>query len=182
MRIIGMAGWSGAGKTTLLTRAIPRLVARGLKVSTLKHAHHAFDIDKPGKDSYRHREAGATEVLVASENRYALMHELRGAPEPNIAELLGRLSPVDLVIIEGWKVAPYAKVEVFRQEVGKPPIYPADPYILGIASDAPLPQANLPVVALSDTDAVVALMLEKSELLSVVMTRLTSASPALVGT
>src|SRR6187549_1288131 len=105
MRIIGLAGWSGSGKTTLLTRVIPRMVARGLKVSTLKHAHHKFDIDTPGKDSYAHREAGATEVLIASANRYALMHELRGAPEPDVAELLAKLSPADLVIVEGWKVA-----------------------------------------------------------------------------
>jgi molybdopterin-guanine dinucleotide biosynthesis adapter protein len=182
MRIIGIAGWSGSGKTTLLTRVIPRLVARGLKVSTLKHAHHKFDIDTPGKDSYSHREAGATEVLVASANRYALMHELRGAPEPSVAELLAKLSPADLVIVEGWKVAHYAKIEVYRQEVGKPPLHPDDPYILGIASDMPLPDAGRRVVALSDLEAVVALMLEKSELMTTVMTRLASPSPALVGT
>jgi len=182
MRIIGTAGWSGSGKTTLLTRVIPRLVARGLKVSTLKHAHHAFDIDKPGKDSYLHREAGATEVLISSVNRYALMHELRGAGEPSILELLGKLSPVDLVIVEGWKVAHYAKIEVYRQEVGKPPLHPDDPYILGIASDVSLPDARRPVVALSDTDAVVALMLEIAEPLDMVMVRLASPSPALVGT
>jgi len=182
MRIIGTAGWSGSGKTTLLTRVIPKLVARGLRVSTLKHAHHKFDIDTPGKDSYAHREAGATEVLIASANRYALMHELRGAPEPSVAELLGKLSPVDLVIVEGWKVAHYAKIEVYRQEVGKPPLHPDDPYIRGVVSDVPFPEAGRPVVALSDLDAVVALMLEKSELLSAVMSRLASPSPALAGT
>jgi molybdopterin-guanine dinucleotide biosynthesis protein B len=182
MRIIGIAGWSGSGKTTLLTRVIPRLVARGLKVSTLKHAHHKFDIDKPGKDSYAHREAGATEVLIMSTNRYALMHELRGAPEPGVAELLARLSPVDLVIVEGWKVAHYAKIEVYRQEVGKPPLHPDDPYIIAIASDVPLPDAGRPVVALSDLEAIVALMLEKSEPLAAVMARLASPSPALAGT
>lgn len=182
MRIIGTAGWSGSGKTTLLTRVIPKLVARGLKVSTLKHAHHKFDIDTPGKDSYLHREAGATEVLIASANRYAVMHELRGAPEPSVAELLAKLSPVDLVIVEGWKVAYYAKIEVYRQEVGKPPLHPDDPYILGVASDVPLADAGRPVVPLSDLDAVVALMLEKSEPLGTVLARLALPSPALVGT
>ena len=181
MRIIGTAGWSGSGKTTLLTRVIPKLVARGLRISTLKHAHHAFDVDKPGKDSYLHREAGATEVLVASVNRYALMHELRGAPEPSVAELLGKLSPVDLVIVEGWKVAHYAKIEVYRQEVGKTPLHPVDPYIRGVAADVPFPNAGRPVVALSDLEAVVALMLEISEPLDTVMARLALPSPALVG-
>jgi molybdopterin-guanine dinucleotide biosynthesis protein B len=182
MRIIGIAGWSGSGKTTLLTRVIPRLVTDGLKVSTLKHAHHAFDIDQPGKDSYAHREAGASEVLIASANRYALMHELRGAPEPPVAELLAKLSPVDLVIVEGWKVSHYAKIEVYRQEVGKPLLHPDDPYIRGIASDVPLPQATPPVVTLSDTDAVVTLMLEIAEPLAAVITRLASPSPSLAGT
>src|SRR4029079_7783416 len=112
MRVIGLAGWSGSGKTTLLTRVIPCLVARGLKISTLKHAHHGFDVDQPGKDSHTHRMAGATEVLVGSAARFALVHELRSAPEPSVQELLARLSPVDLVIVEGYKAAPIPKLEV----------------------------------------------------------------------
>jgi len=160
MRIIGIAGWSGAGKTTLLTKAIPRLVSRGLSVSTVKHAHHAFDVDKPGKDSHTHRVAGATEVLVSSANRWALMHELRGAPEPSLAELVAKLAPVDLVIVEGFKLASIAKVEVYRSAVGKPPLHPDDAMIRGIAADVPFPDAGRPVVAFDDTDAVVALMLQ----------------------
>jgi molybdopterin-guanine dinucleotide biosynthesis protein B len=171
MRVIGLAGWSGSGKTTLLTRIIPRLVARGITVSTVKHAHHNFDVDQPGKDSYRHRIAGATEVLVASERRFALMHELRGAPELDIADLLKKLSPVDLVIIEGWKVADYVKLEVFRRELGKSPLHPDDPRIVGIASDAPFPQSGLPVVPLADIDTVLDLILEKAEPLAHVLAR-----------
>ncbi|MGZ5864926.1 MAG: molybdopterin-guanine dinucleotide biosynthesis protein B [Xanthobacteraceae bacterium] len=181
MRIIGVAGWSGSGKTTLLSRVIPRLTARGVTVSTIKHAHHNFDVDQPGKDSYTHRTAGATEVLISSERRFALMHELRGAPEPTAAELLKRLSPVDLVIIEGWKVAEYAKIEVYRQEVGKPPLHPDDPFIHGIAADVAFPKAGRPVVVLSDTDAVVALMLDKAEPLTTVLARASSPARALAG-
>ena len=181
MRVIGLAGWSGSGKTTLLTRVIPRLTARGVTVSTVKHAHHNFDVDQPGKDSYSHRTAGATEVLIASERRFALMHELRGAPEPSAAELLKKLSPVDLVIIEGWKVAEYAKIEVYREEVGKPPLHPDDPFIRGIAADVAFPKAGRPVVALSDTDAVVALMLDKAEPLATVFARASSPARALAG-
>src|SRR5205085_8197690 len=118
MRIIGLAGWSGSGKTTLIAKVIPRLVARGLTVSTLKHAHHGFDVDQPGKDSHTHRMAGATEVLVASERRWALVHELRQEREPALAELLRKLSPVDLVLIEGYKRAPHPKLEVHRAAVG----------------------------------------------------------------
>src|SRR3984893_16504179 len=117
MRIIGLAGWSGAGKTTLLARLIPDIIARGLTVSTVKHAHHAFDVDQPGKDSHTHRLAGATEVLVASAKRFALMHELRAAPEPSLRELLARLAPVDLVIVEGYKREPHPKLEVHRASV-----------------------------------------------------------------
>src|SRR6478672_3207786 len=127
MRIIGLAGWSGSGKTTLLAKVIPRIVARGLEVSTLKHAHHNFDVDQPGKDSHAHRMAGATEVLVGSARRWALMHELRSDAEPPLAELLRRLSPVDLVVIEGYKTAPHPKLEVFRAAVGKPLLAPVDP-------------------------------------------------------
>lgn len=154
-RVIGFAGWSGAGKTLLLTHLIPVLKSRGLSVSTLKHAHHAFDIDHPGKDSYRHREAGADEVLVASSARWALMHELRGAPEPTLSELLGRMKPVDLVLIEGFKRNPHAKIEVHRDANAKPWLYPDDPSIGAIASDVPPPAGGtLPWVDLNDYEAV----------------------------
>jgi molybdopterin-guanine dinucleotide biosynthesis protein B len=179
MRIIGLAGWSGSGKTTLLSKVIPRLAGRGLKVSTIKHAHHSFDVDQPGKDSHTHRAAGATEVLISSVNRFALMHELRGEPEPSVYDLLRKLSPVDLVIIEGWKVAHYAKIEVYRQELGKPPLHPDDPYICGVASDVAFPNAVRPVVALGDLDAVMELMLEKSEPLTTVLARRASPAPPL---
>ena len=159
MRIIGLAGWSGSGKTTLLTRAIPRIVARGLKVSTLKHAHHDFDIDRPGKDSHSHRLAGATEVLIGSQRRWALMHELRGEAEPALSALLQRLSPVDLVVIEGYKRAPHPKLEVHRAVLGQPLLSPADPTIVAIASDRPLPEANIPVIDLDDVDRIVEILI-----------------------
>jgi molybdopterin-guanine dinucleotide biosynthesis adapter protein len=155
MRIIGLAGWSGSGKTTLLTKVIPRLVARGLAVSTVKHAHHAFDLDQPGKDSHTHRMAGATEVLVGSANRWALVHELRGGAEPTLGMLLGKLSPVDLVLIEGYKREPHPKLEVYRAAVGKPLLHPGDPAIVAIASDEPLPAARVPVIDLDDVERVV---------------------------
>jgi len=160
MRIIGLAGWSGAGKTTLVAKLIPSITARGLTVSTLKHAHHAFDVDQPGKDSYMHRMAGATEVLVSSQNRFALMHKLRGAPELTLEQLLGRLSPVDLVIIEGYKRDPHPKLEVHRASVGKPLIHPDDPHVVAIASDVELPGARVPRVSLDDTDAIIDILLE----------------------
>ena len=154
MRIIGLAGWSGSGKTTLLARVIPRIVARGLKVSTLKHAHHAFDVDQPGKDSHTHRMAGATEVLVGSANRWALVHELRGDAEPALAALIAKLSPVDLVLIEGYKREPHPKLEVYRAAVGKPLLHPDDPAIVAVASDEPLPAARVPVIDLDDIERV----------------------------
>jgi molybdopterin-guanine dinucleotide biosynthesis adapter protein len=161
--VIGLAGWSGAGKTTLLAKALPLIVARGLTVSTLKHAHHSFDLDQPGKDSHTHRAAGATEVLIASANRYAVMHELRGAPEPSLHDLLGKLSPVDLVVVEGFKAAQYRKLEIFRAAVGKPALHVNDPFIVGIISDTPFPASGRPVVSINDTDAVVDLMLDHAE-------------------
>lgn len=154
MRLIGFAGWSGAGKTTLLARLIPALVARGLTVSTIKHAHHNFDIDKPGKDSHTHRLAGASEVLVASATRWALMHELRGAPEPDLPELLAHVSPVDIVLVEGFKRDHHPKIEIHRAEVGKPFLHPDDPHILAIASDTALADAPLPVLDLDDIEAI----------------------------
>jgi molybdopterin-guanine dinucleotide biosynthesis protein B len=154
MRVIGLAGWSGSGKTTLLGKVIPCLVGRGLKVSTLKHAHHGFDVDRPGKDSHAHRMAGATEVLIGSAARFALVHELRGAPEPALTDLLAKLSPVDLVIVEGYKAAPIPKLEVYRGAVGKPLLNPHDHCIVAIASDVPLPQVEVPVVSLDDIETI----------------------------
>ena len=162
MRVIGIAGWSGAGKTTLLAKLIPRLVARGVRVSTVKHAHHAFDVDQPGKDSHTHRTAGATEVLVSSANRWALVHELRGAAESTLPELLAKLAPVDLVIVEGFKHGAHPKLEVYRAAVGKAPLHPDDPHIVAVASDAPVPGARVPVVGLDDVDAVADLMLARA--------------------
>jgi molybdopterin-guanine dinucleotide biosynthesis protein B len=159
MRIIGLAGWSGSGKTTLLTKIIPRLIARGLAVSTVKHAHHGFDVDQPGKDSHSHRMAGATEVVVGSAARWALMHELRGTAEPTLGELLAKLAPVDLVIVEGYKREPHPKLEVYRAVVRKPLLQPEDPQIVAIASDQSLPQAKVPVVGLDDAEAIVDILL-----------------------
>jgi molybdopterin-guanine dinucleotide biosynthesis protein B len=155
MRIIGIAGWSGAGKTTLLARVMPRLIGRGLLVSTVKHAHHAFDMDQPGKDSHTHRLAGATEVLVSSSSRWALVHELRGGAEPSLPALLRKLNPVDLVLVEGFKRGGHPKLEVYRAAVGKPLLHPDDPRIVAIATDQPLPQASVPVLALGDYEGIV---------------------------
>jgi molybdopterin-guanine dinucleotide biosynthesis adapter protein len=162
MRIIGLAGWQGSGKTTLLAKVIPRLVARGQTVSTVKHAHDGFDIDQPGKDSHTHRLAGATEVLIGSAKRYALMHELRGAPEPSLQELLARLAPVDLVIVEGYKREPHPKLEVHRASVGKPLIYPNDSWIVAVASDLPLRGTALPVIGLDDIETIADVLLVES--------------------
>ena len=159
MRIIGLAGWSGSGKTTLLTRVIPCLVGRGLKVSTVKHAHHNFDLDKPGKDSHAHRMAGATEVLVGSSSRWAVVHELRQESEPTLATLLAKASPVDLVLIEGYKRERHPKLEVHRAAIGKPLLHPDDSAIVAIASDVPLPQARVPRVDLDDIEAIADILL-----------------------
>jgi molybdopterin-guanine dinucleotide biosynthesis adapter protein len=157
MKVIGLAGWSGAGKTTLLARVIPHLLAKGLRVSVVKHAHHAFDVDVPGKDSWIHRQSGATEVLVSSTRRWALMHELRGASEPRLAELLAKMSPVDLVVVEGFKREPHRKIEVYRAANGKPLLFPDDSGIVGIAADATV-ATTLPVAHLDDVEAVAEMM------------------------
>ena len=154
MKVFGLAGWSGSGKTTLMIRLLPELIARGLTVSTVKHAHHAFDVDKPGKDSFRHRAAGAREVMVSSAKRWALMHENRDAPEADLGELLCHMSPVDLVLVEGFKHEPHDKLEVYRAAVGKPLLAADDPHIKAIASDIALPNAPVPVVALDDVSAI----------------------------
>lgn len=149
MRLVGLCGWSGAGKTTLLARLLPELISRGHAVSTIKHAHHGFDIDKPGKDSHVHREAGASEVLVASSRRWALIHELRDEKEPSLSELLSRLTPVHLVLVEGFKRDAHPKIEVHRAVIGKSMLQPDDPCIMAIASDAPL-DVPVPVLDLND--------------------------------
>jgi molybdopterin-guanine dinucleotide biosynthesis protein B len=160
VRVIGLAGWSGAGKTTLLTRLIPCLLGRGIGVSTVKHAHHEFDVDRPGKDSWLHREAGARQVLVGSARRWALMTELRGEPEPGLAFLLSRLSPVDLVVVEGFKRDRHPKIEVHRAANGKPWLHPDDPAIRAVAADVPPPSGGeLPFASLDDTDGVAELVL-----------------------
>jgi molybdopterin-guanine dinucleotide biosynthesis protein B len=163
MRVIGLAGWSGSGKTTLVTRVIPVLVERGLKVTTVKHAHHEFDLDQPGKDSWLHRQAGASEVAVVSSRRWAIMHELRSEPEPLLMDILRKISPVDLVIVEGFKRHAHPKLEVFRAAVGKPLLHPEDDCIVAVATDAPLPQAQVPVLNLDDI-AGIATMLQAEAL------------------
>jgi len=162
MRVIGIAGWSGAGKTTLLAKMIPRLLERGLRVSTVKHAHHGFDVDQPGKDSHTHRMAGATEVLVSSAARWALVHELRGAAEPRLGELLAKLAPVDLVIVEGFKHGAHPKLEVYRAAVSKPPLHPEDPHIVAVAADVALPAARVPVCSLDDIDGIIDLIVARA--------------------
>lgn len=154
MRVFGITGWSGSGKTTLLRLLIPALIARGRTVSTIKHAHHAFDVDQPGKDSYEHRAAGATEVMIGSSARFALMHELRDAPEPSLADLLARMAPVDLILVEGFKRDRHAKLEVYRTSVGKSPLWPIDTAIVAVASDAALPDCPRPVLDLNDVVAI----------------------------
>ena len=150
MNVFGIAGWSGSGKTTLLKGLIPALIGRGLSVSSMKHAHHAFDIDVPGKDSYEHRAAGAREVMISSANRWALMHELKGAPEPRLDELIARMSPVDVLLVEGFKREPHPKLEVHRPSVGKPLLHPDDPNIVAVASDTRLAGLSVPLFDLSD--------------------------------
>ena len=153
MKVIGIAGYSGSGKTTLIEKVIPVLVREGLRVSLIKHAHHEFDVDQPGKDSYRHRHAGASEVLVSSSARWAMMHELRGAPEPTLQEQLKHFSPCDLVIVEGYKSEPIPKIEVHRKAGHTPLLYPEDPNVVAVATDEPL-DTKLPLVDVDDAEAV----------------------------
>jgi molybdopterin-guanine dinucleotide biosynthesis protein B len=159
MKTFGFAGWSGSGKTTLIEQLIPRLSAHGLAVSLIKHAHHTFDVDHPGKDSWRHRQAGCREVMIGSGVRWALMHELRGEPEPPLGELIGRMSPCDLLLVEGFKRYDMPKLEIHRAENRKAWLHPEDPHIVAIASDvkaaSPLPQFHL-----DDTDAIARFVLE----------------------
>ncbi len=151
MRVYGVVGWKNTGKTGLMERLVAEITGRGFTVSTLKHAHHKVDLDQPGRDSYRHREAGATEVLLASPNRWAILHELRGAPEPSFRELLGHLSPVDLVLVEGYKRDSHPKIEAHRAEAGRPLLARADSSIRAVASDVPVEGLSVPVFDLDDT-------------------------------
>jgi molybdopterin-guanine dinucleotide biosynthesis protein B len=153
MKVFGFAGYSGSGKTTLIERLIPLFTARGLRVALIKHAHHTFDVDQPGKDSYRHRHAGCTEVLITSSRRWVIMHELRGAPEPGLGEHLEHLSPCDLVLVEGYKREAIPKLEIYRASVGEPLLHPHDEHIVGVASDQPLATA-LPQFDLNQPQAI----------------------------
>ncbi len=154
MKTFGVVGWSGSGKTTLVVKLLPELIGRGLRVSTMKHTHHNFDIDRPGKDSYEHRRAGAGEVLVASSARWALLHEIRANPEPDMDELIGRMTPCDLVLIEGFKRHCHPKIEVYRAANGKSLLCREDPTVLAVVSDEPLPDVPVPVLDLNDVSAV----------------------------
>jgi molybdopterin-guanine dinucleotide biosynthesis protein B len=178
MRVIGLAGWSGAGKTTLILKLIPELARRGIAVSTVKHAHHAFEVDRPGKDSFEHRAAGAREVLVASGKRWALVHELRHESEPPLARLLQRLSPVDLVIVEGFKASAHPKIEVYRSANGKPFLFADVPNVLAIASDVPVTGAPVPVVGLDDIAAVAGRVLALARPLDEVIAALEARGPS----
>lgn len=159
MKVFGIAGYSGSGKTTVLEQLIPRFTAKGLKVSVIKHAHHGFDIDRPGKDSYRHREAGATEVLLACDDRWALMHEIRAEAEPGLQDYLAKLSPCDLVLVEGFKQEPVPKLEIYRPAHGKPPLYPQRPDVVAVATDGPFID-GLPCLPLNEPDALVTFILD----------------------
>jgi molybdopterin-guanine dinucleotide biosynthesis protein B len=164
MKLFGIAGWSGSGKTTLLKRLIPALKRRGVTVSSVKHAHEGFDIDLPGKDSYEHRKAGAREVVISSPRRWAIVHELAGDEEPPLEELLAKMQPVDLVLVEGFKRAPHEKLEVYRPSVGKPPLYPEDPTVVAVASDEPVPNLRLERLDLGDVEAIADFICERCAL------------------
>lgn len=164
MKTFGFAGYSGSGKTTLIEKLIPLFSGRGLRVSLIKHAHHTFDVDTPGKDSYRHREAGCSEVLVTSSRRWVLMHELRGAPEPDLNTLITRISPCDLLLVEGFKREPIPKLEIYRASVGEPLIYPHDQSVVALASDAQL-DTRLPQFDLNAPAAISEFILQHSGLL-----------------
>jgi molybdopterin-guanine dinucleotide biosynthesis protein B len=163
MKVFGFAGWSGSGKTTLIEKLIPRLVARGLRVSLIKHAHHTFDVDQPGKDSYRHRQAGASEILVTSSRRWVLMHELRGSHEPTFDEQIRHLSPCDVLLVEGFKFAAIPKLEVWRAETGEGLLHPNDPHVVAVASDAKV-DTKLPLLNLNDHAAIESFIVKHHEL------------------
>ena len=161
MKVFGISGRSGSGKTSLMIRLVPWLRARGLTISTVKQAHEGFDVDKKGKDSYEHREAGASEVMIASARRWALMHEYRDEPEYSMDQLLARMSPVDLVLIEGFRKWPHPRLEVWREETGKAPFYPEDANVVALVSDRHVAQCPLPQLRLDDADGIGRLILER---------------------
>ena len=163
MKTFGFAGWSGSGKTTLIEKLIPRFVGKGLRISLIKHAHHTFDVDHPGKDSYRHRQAGAAEILVTSSRRWVLMHELRGAAEPNFEEQVRHFSPCDLLLVEGYKHAPIPKLEVWRAATGEPLLHPNDAHIVAVASDGKV-ETKLPLLDLNDDGAIAGFILSHLKL------------------
>jgi len=166
MQVFGIAGWSGSGKTTLLKELIPTLIGRGLSLSSMKHAHHDFDIDQPGKDSYEHRAAGAREVLISSANRWALMHELKGDAEPSLDDLIARMTPVDLLLVEGFKWETHPKLEVHRPDVGKPLLQPDDPHIVAVASDTKLNGLTVPLFDLSDIAGIADFIMRRCQLMA----------------
>lgn len=172
LRVIGLAGWSGAGKTTLLAKLIPVLVARRVRVATLKHAHHHFDVDHPGKDSHTHRQAGASEVIVSSSRRWAQIREVVEGEEARLPDLLRRLTPAGIALVEGFKRESHPKLEIFRHGNGRPPLHPDDPRIVGIASDVPFPEAGVPVIDLDDVESIADLVLARAEPLESVLARL----------
>lgn len=163
MKVFGVAGWKNTGKTGLVERLVSELTSRGLSVSTIKHAHHRVDVDQQGTDSYRHRQAGACEVVLASANRYALMHELRGADEPELEDLLAKMSPVDLVLVEGYKSAPHPKIETYRAAAGQALLAKTESSIRAVASDSSV-QVDVPVFDLNDTSAIADFILRESGL------------------
>lgn len=162
-RVLGITGWSGSGKTTLLVKLIPLLKGLGLKLATLKHAHHEFDVDTPGKDSYEHRKAGASEVIICSSRRWVQMHELDGEGEPSLGQLLKLVSPCDLILVEGFKREPHPKLEVYRRAIGKLPLYPGDPRVLAVATDEPLLGNHPRRIDLNDIEAVATAVQELAE-------------------
>jgi molybdopterin-guanine dinucleotide biosynthesis protein B len=176
-RVLGIVGWSGSGKTTLITKLIPLLAKRGIRIATLKHAHHSFDVDQPGKDSYEHRKAGACEVIVSSARRWVQMHEIGTDAEATLPELLRRLSPCDLVLVEGFKTERHPKLEVFRSAVGKAPLHPQDSRIVAIASDHEFPDAGVPIVDINDIPAVGDMVYARAQPLPDVLATLRAAAP-----
>lgn len=175
-RVLGIVGWSGSGKTVLITRLMPLLMQRGLKVATLKHAHHDFDVDRQGKDSYEHRKAGASEVIVSSARRWVQMHELAGEAEATLAQLLRRVSPCDLVLVEGFKTQRHPKVEVFRKALGMTPLHLRDERIVAVAADQAFPDARIPVVSLDEVVAIADLVCARAEPLAAVLAALESCA------
>jgi molybdopterin-guanine dinucleotide biosynthesis adapter protein len=163
MKIFGLVGRSGSGKTSLMVRLVPELRRRGLTVSTVKHAHHGFDLDHPGKDSFRHREAGAKEVMLVSDARWALMHEIGDAPETSLEELIRRMAPVDFVLVEGFHTHGHPAIEVYRPHEGHALMWREGSSILAVASDEPMPAVTVPVLDLNDAQAIATFALAKAE-------------------